>query len=123
MTPTKTEFRELFMLALNIAAENAEQKFGRTIPRCFVIEFHGPGPAGNVVSVDEAFDHIYLGSDRFYKIIDVAIKALLPGKSVAFVRVSGHRPEEFDKTWDPDKMGPFKQIIPEKIEDRSQLTT
>ncbi len=123
MTLTKTEFRELFILALNVAAENAERKFARIIPRSFAIEFHGPGAAGHVVSVDEALNHIYLGSNRFYKIIDVAIKALLPGKSVAFVRVSGHQPDEFDKTWDPNHMGPFKQIISEKIEDWSQLTT
>jgi hypothetical protein len=63
-------------------------------------------------------DQIYLGSDRFYRIIDVAIKELLPRETVAFVRVSGHPPAEYSKTWDASALGPFKQIIAEKIVDR-----
>lgn len=119
---TKNDFRELFRRALNIAAENGEEKLAKPIPRSFVIELHAPGSSGDVVSVDEALDRIYLGSDQFYKIIDVAIKELLPEESVAFVRVSGHSPDEFSKTWNPSELGPFKQIIAEKIEDRSVRT-
>ena|SRR2546422_881484 len=115
---TKNDFRELFVRALNSAAENAEENIAKPIARSFVIELHAPGSSGRVVSVDEALDQIYLGSDRFYRIIDVAIKELLPGESVAFVRVSGHPLVEFSKTWDPSSLGPFKQIIAEKIEDR-----
>ena len=119
---TKNDFRVLFLQALNNAADNAEAKFARPIPRSFVIELHAPESSGRALSVDEALDHIYLGSDRFYRIIDVAIKELLPGKSVAFVRVSGHQSAEFSKTWDPSGLGPFKQIIAEKIDDRSVRT-
>jgi hypothetical protein len=114
---TKNEFRELFLQALNGAAENAETKFAKPIPRSFVIELHAPGSLGRTLSVDGALDQIYLGSDRFYKIIDIAIKRLLPGESVAFVRVSGHSSVELSKTWDPSGLGPFKQIIAERIED------
>jgi hypothetical protein len=60
---------------------------------------------------------IYLGGDRFYKIIDVAIRKALPKETVAFVRVSGHPPVDFSETWDPSTFGPFKQIIAERIED------
>ena len=95
---TKKDFRELFVRALNRAADNAEEKLARPIPRSFVVELHAPASPGGTVSVDEALDHIYLGSDRFYRIIDIAIKALLPGEAVAFVRVSGHPPDEFSKT-------------------------
>ena len=114
---TKNDFRELFLRALSSAADNAEQKLAKPIPRSFVIELHAPECPGRTVSVDEALDQIYQGSDRFYKIIDVAIKELLPGEAVAFVRVSGHPAAEFSKTWDPSTLGPFKQIIAEKIED------
>lgn len=100
----------------------SSSKLTKPIPRSFVIELHAPGSSGNVVSVDEALDQIYLGSDHFYRIIDVAIKELLPEKSVAFVRVSGHSPDEFSKTWNPSELGPFKQIIAEKIEDRGVRT-
>jgi hypothetical protein len=114
---TKADFRALFLRALNIAAENAEEKIGAPVSRSFRIELHAPESSGHLVSVDEALDHIYLGDDRFYRIIDVAIKELLPGESLAMVRVSGHPPEEFGKTWDPSGTGPFKQIWARTIED------
>lgn len=114
---TKDEFRKLFLRALDDAAESAEVKLARPIPRSFAIELHAPKSPGLTVSVDEALDQIYLGDDRFYRIIDIAIKKLLPGEAVAFVRVSGHLPDEFSKTWDPSALGPFKQIIAEAIDD------
>lgn len=119
---TKKEFRELFVRALNNALGNAEEKLGKPIPHSFLVELHAPASPGRTMGVDEALDQIYLGSDRFYRIIDVAIKELLPGKAVAFVRVSGHPPTEFSKTWDPSVFGPFKQIIAEKIDDRRVRT-
>jgi hypothetical protein len=119
---TKNEFRDLLLQALNGAVDHAEAKLAKPVPRSFAIELHSPGSSGRTVSLAEAVDRIYLGSDRFYRIIDVAIKELLPGQSVAFVRVSGHPPAEFSKTWDPARLGPFKQINAEKIEDRSVRT-
>ena len=114
---TKNEFRELFQRALNVAAENAEVKVANAISHSFLIELHAPGYSGPPINVEEALDHIYLGADRFYRIIDVAIKKLTPEESVAFVRVSGHPPDEFSKTWDPAGTGPFKQILAASIED------
>jgi hypothetical protein len=119
MIMTKSDFRALFVRALDIAAENANSKLPKPIPRSFVVELHAPGSSGRTISVDEALDQIYLGSDSFYRVIDVAIKRLLPGESVAFVRVSGHKPAEFGRTWDPTHLGPFKQILAEEIEDRA----
>jgi len=119
---TKGEFRDLFLRALSAAAENAEARLARPVPRSFTIELYAPPSPGQTVSVDQALDRIYLGKDRFHKIIDVAIRRLLPRKSVAFVRVSGHPPAPFSQTWDPADLGPFKQIIAEKIEDEGALT-
>jgi hypothetical protein len=117
MAMTKTEFRPLFLRALEGAAASTEAKLVKPAPRSFVIELHAPGSAGRTISVDETLDRIYLGSDRFYRVIDIAIKELLPGKSVAFVRVGGHAPVAFSQTWDPSGLGPFKQIPAEKIDD------
>jgi hypothetical protein len=114
---TKNEFRQLFLTALNSAAANAEARVANPISHSFVIELHAPGFVGRLVDVDEALDRLFLGSDRFYRIIDVAIKKLLPGQSIAFVRTSGHPPVEFSQTWDPSDLGPFKQIIAGEIED------
>jgi hypothetical protein len=113
---TKDEFRRLFLQALSAAAENAEARLARSVPRSFVIELHAPTSSGQTLSVDQALDQLYLGTDRFYRIIDVAIRRLLPRKAVAFVRVSGHPPAPFSQTWDPSHLGPFKQIIADTIE-------
>jgi hypothetical protein len=115
---TKSKFRSLLMEALDRAAACTEARLARPIPRSFLIELHGAGSPGQTVSIDAALNRLYLGSDRFYRIIDVAIKKLLPRKSVAFVRVSGHSPTNFDETWNPADLGPFKQIIGETIEDQ-----
>ena len=114
---TKSDFRNLFLRALDFAARNAEKKLGNPVARSFKVELHAPGSAGGLVSVEEALDRIYLGSDRFFRVIDVAIKEVLPMEVVAFVRVSGHEPGTLDKTWDPPDAGPFKQIMATAIED------
>jgi hypothetical protein len=115
---TKTEFEKLFERALNVAAAKAEVEFGTSVARSFQIELHASGYDGRVVSYDEALNQIFVGSDRFYKIIDVAIKELLSDESVAFVRVSGHPTVPFDQTYDPSGLGPFKTLIASPIDER-----
>jgi hypothetical protein len=114
---TKNEFRTLFLRALDVAADTAERKLAEPIPRTFLIELHAPGSAGSIVRVDDALDRIYLGSGRLYRIIDVAVRKLLPEHTVIFVRASGHAPVEFDQTWDATDLGPFKQMQAEHLED------
>jgi hypothetical protein len=115
---TKTEFRGLFLRALNIAADNAEAKVAEPVPRSFLVELHAPDCAGRVLSVDDALTELYLGNDRFYRVIDVAVLQVLPGKTVVFARVSGHEPAGFDRTFDAAGPGPFKQILAEHVADR-----
>jgi hypothetical protein len=112
---TRSEFRELFQRALTQAAENAQAKFSKSIPASFRIELHAPGFSGRLVNVEEALDQIYLGEDRFYRIIDIAIKEVRLREAVVFLRVSGHPPDVFSKTWDPSGTGPFKQILASDI--------
>jgi hypothetical protein len=42
MSMTKNDFRELFLRALSSAADNAEQKLAKPIPRSVVVELHAP---------------------------------------------------------------------------------
>jgi|ERR1035441_6401753 hypothetical protein len=118
MIMTKQEFGELFLRALSAAARNVEDRLARPISHSFLIELHAPGSSGTHVKVEEALDRMYLGSDLYYKIIDVTIKELSPQQSIAFVRVSGHQPVPFDKTWDPSGTGPFKQVLNPSLESR-----
>jgi hypothetical protein len=115
---TKGDFRELFQRVLNAVAENAEIKIAKPIPRSFLIKLHAFGFDDCLISVDEAVEKIYLGSQRFYRIIDVGIEEVLPKESVAFVRVSGHPSDTLSATWDPTGIGPFKQIVFDEIVDR-----
>ena len=66
------------MRALRIAVENAEAKLARPIPHSFEVELHAPGSSGRTVTADEALDQIYLGSDRCYRVIDVAVRGVRP---------------------------------------------
>lgn len=120
---TKSEFRKLFLQALNIAADNAEEMLATSIVRSFLIELHAPGGGGSerLLTVEEAFDYLYLDEDHFYRIIDVAVKKLMAANSVVFVRVSGHPPDKFEKTWFPAGRGPFKQIYSTTITDDRNL--
>ncbi len=113
---TKDDFRNLFVRALNAAADNAEARVGRPVPRSFEIELHAPGSSVCLLNIDQAVDRVYLGPDRYYRIIDVAVRRLLPDRSVVFVRVSGHQPTPFEETWSPADLGPFKQVLAETIE-------
>lgn len=113
---TRAEFHQLFLRALETAAENARARLGRPVPRSFLVELHAPFSAGRRMSVDRAADELYLGSDRFYRIIDVGIRRISPRQSIAFARVSGDPPGPFSSTWNPSEMGPFKQITAQVIE-------
>jgi hypothetical protein len=114
----KGRISRAFQRSLNLAADNAEAKVPPPIPRSFLVRLHAFGYDDRLLSVDEAADKIYVGSDRFYRIIDVAIIEVLSNESMAFVRVSGHAPDAWGATWDPTGSGPFKQLIAEKIVDR-----
>lgn len=106
------EFRNLFIEALNIAANNAERELTRKIPRQYEILLYGAGCKGDILSVDATAKQIFIDEDNFYRIIDVAIQAIKPNISRVFVRVSDHKPVPLDQTWNtPKGSGPFKQII------------
>jgi hypothetical protein len=115
---TKVDFCMLFCRVLNMAADKADAKMDKPIPRSFLINLHAFGKDNRLMSIDKTVNMIYLGSERFYRIIDVGIEEVLPSESVAFVRVSGHAPDAFGATWDPSGLGPFKHKLFDKIVDR-----
>jgi hypothetical protein len=91
---TKDQFRASFQAALSHAAGAA------SVPAA--IECHGNA---DIRTLDEAVDWLWLGPDRFYRVIDVAMRG-----DVAFVRVSGHGAGGWDETWEPAGLGPFKVL-------------
>jgi hypothetical protein len=116
---TKEEFRDLLLQALEVATQNAEKQLGRSVPRRVDIEFHGFASHSRMMTPDEAVDVLYLGPGTFYRIVDVAVLRVLADRCIVFMRVSGHKPATFSKTWNqPEGSGPFKQLManPIKVE-------
>jgi hypothetical protein len=109
---TRDAFKILFNSALETAADNAGRILGRAVPRVFAIEMHGLAPMSRTLTVDEAFDEIDLGPERFYRVIDLAVLRVTGEVTTIFMRVSGHPPDTFEKTWNqPVGNGPFKQLL------------
>ena len=119
MTMTRDAFRILFQSALETAADHAAGILGHAVPHAFEIEMHGLAPASRTLTVDEAFNEIYLEPERFYRVIDLAVLRVSGEVTTIFMRVSGHPPDTFERTWNqPPGSGPFKQLLPDKIEER-----
>lgn len=114
---TRADFADLFRHSLEEAAVSADTKLGRPVPRTFGVELHGVGSRSGGLSFDDALQALYLGPDRFYRIIDIAIRAVTDHELIAFVRISGHQPVGFNDTWNPEHAGPFKQLQPGEIVD------
>jgi len=114
---SKEEFKALFERVLEVAAQNAEKKLVRSVPRQFEIELHGLAPHPTVVTMDEAFERIYLGSDRFYRVIDLAVRRVSKDVCTVFMGVSGHAPGSLSQTWNqPPGNGPFKQVLADEVQ-------
>lgn len=113
---TKEHFKALFESALEIAAENAEMKLGHSVPRNFEIQLHGLAPQQRLLTKEGAFEAIYLGPDRFYRVIDLAVVSVSNKISTVFMRLSGHQPGTLEQTWDqPPGSGPFKQLLADEV--------
>ncbi len=110
----KEEFKNLFEHALEVAAQNAEKKLGRPVPRQFEIAFGG---FSRILRKEDAFEEIYLGPDRFYRIIDISVCRVSKEVSTVYMVVSGHTPGTLNETWNqPPGSGPFKQVLADKVE-------
>ena len=113
----KEEFRLIFEQALEMAAQNADAKLGHPVPRRFEVEMHGLAPHPRILGKDQAFEEIYLGPDRFYRIIDIAVRRVRADTCTVYMRISGHVPGLLEQTWNrPPGSGPFKQILAKNIE-------
>jgi hypothetical protein len=115
----QAEFARLFESTLERAAKKAEQKLGKLLPRKFLVELYFRDYQGQIVEPAHAAEVLFIGSDKFYKIIDVCVRAVQSGSTIFFVRPSGHAPVPFLETFDPHGDGPFKQIEALAVEYRS----
>ena len=73
-----------------------------------VVEFHGKPNPERPVTVDEALNFLWLSTDRFYRIVDVAAFMGEANPPVIFVRPAGFEPSGYEDTWEPEGLGPFK---------------
>jgi hypothetical protein len=106
------EFKQLFLSALEIAADNAEKALGKKIPHTYEVILHCTGHSGDVLSVDEAAASLFIDENKFYAVIDVAVQQVSLNATRVFVRCSGHAPVPFEKTWNfSNGNGSFKQLF------------
>jgi hypothetical protein len=114
---TLDEFAKLFQDALNTALKNAEERLHRKLPPDLKVMLHGAGHSGDLLDPVAATKALYLGEDKFYRIIDVSVIRVSAKGTTVFVRASSHRPGSFEQTWNnPPGSGPFKQLIAKDIE-------
>ena len=112
----KNQFVELFHQATSIALANAAKNLGRDIPSSVKFKVYGQGSSGEIAATGQVVELLYISSDRFYAIIDLAVIEVHPDYTLLFLRISRHQPVPFEKTWnDPIGSGPFKQILSETI--------
>jgi len=112
----KQDFQQLFEKNLELSAVDAEKKLGRKISYNFRFVLYGANCSGEVMEIKDCIDKLYLGEDRFYRIIDLSVIEVGTTYSKVFVRVSGHTPSRFVETWNiPSGNGPFRRLIAEEI--------
>jgi hypothetical protein len=110
---TKQEFRGLFQASLESAARDAERHLRRPVSRNLKVLLYGAGYRGDLLDPRAAADALYLGSDTFYRIIDLGVVDVDDDRTIIFVRPSGHTPGSWGDTWNtPPGSGPFKQLGP-----------
>jgi len=113
---TFEEFNKLFYEALHTALKNAEEQLQKKIPLNMEVALHGAGHSGELIDPLTAAKELYLGEEKFFRIIDVAVVKVSHNKTTIFVRASAHEPSTFDQTWNnPPGSGPFKQLLPTDI--------
>jgi hypothetical protein len=113
---TRAEFHRVFRRAIEAALSFADGELPQPAPRTVEVELHGAGNRGQVMTADDAADRLFIAPDRFYRIVDVGVKAVSRTRTTVFVRASDHALGTWQETWDPDGDGPFKQILPGRIQ-------
>lgn len=77
-----------------------------------VVEFHGKPKPERPVAIHEALEFLWLSTDRFYRVVDVAAFVGEDNPPVIFVRPAGFEPSGYGDTWEPEGLGPFKVLGP-----------
>jgi hypothetical protein len=109
----KETFKRLFLKIANEAISQARESLSEDIPSQFIIQMHGGGYPGRLMTINEAVGLMYINDTRFYGFIDIGVKAIKDNRTILFVRISNHQPVGFEATWNtPKGNGPFKVIVP-----------
>jgi hypothetical protein len=105
----RSEFKSLFKQSINEAIDKTRSRVDEVISSNLMIELHGLGHTGDIISIDQAFDSIYLSDDLYWRVINISVKEIKPDHTIIFVRVGGPKPASFEETWnDPKGYGPFR---------------
>lgn len=107
----KDRFNEKFAEAIKRAFYEVCNAKSNSMPLPEKFRVHAPNAPNELIDRDSASALIFINESLFYKIIDVGIILDKHEGNSVFVRVSGHDPVEYENTFDPSNLGPFKIII------------
>jgi hypothetical protein len=110
-TIIKETLRQLLEKCIMIAIHDAQKEIADPLPIQLSSSLEAFGQQGKELSIDEILSFLHQDG-TFPRIIDVAVKGIKEGRTLIWIRPSGHAyVNDFAQTWDtPAGMGPFKSI-------------
>ncbi len=108
-----SDFQDLFEVVVEAAIEDTKKreraKFAVESHRVH-LHLHG---RSEWASLREAAEMLWISEEEFFWLIDVGVMRVERGCVHLFVRVSGHPPDAWERTWaSADGWGPFKIVFP-----------
>jgi hypothetical protein len=110
-TVTKEVLRQLLETSISRAVNEAQREIDEPLPIDYYLVLEAFGQQGKELSLDEVLSFLFRNG-TFPRIVDVAIRGIKDGRTLIWIRPSGHAyVGDFAQTWNaPVGMGPFKCI-------------
>lgn len=106
---------DLLAKASQEAIEQAGLRWSVTFPAACRYEFHGYGKSGELLTGEEACDTLIRNDGELAQIIDIVLVGYTKNNSILFLRPAGRTVTEYNDTFDPDRLGPFRQLEAVKL--------
>jgi hypothetical protein len=111
---SREQFAGLFARELERAVRVVEMSLGHPVGRPIRVRLGSPNT--NPTPPDQAVDALYLGPNRFFRAIELAVVELGPNYTDVMASPSGHAPGPFSRTASyANGGGPFTHALAQEI--------